>query len=148
MDSSPVTAKDLPRAGLGRRLAAMLYDSMLLAAVLFFASLFALPFVGDSAAHNPAFKAYLFSVVYFFFAWFWIHGGQTLGMRAWRLRVQTLDGRPIGWMQSLLRFLAAIPSLLAFGLGYLWLLVDRDRMTWHDRFSESVVVVLPRPGET
>ncbi|WJW74905.1 RDD family protein [Thiohalobacter sp. IOR34] len=137
---------DLPHAGLLRRLAAMCYDSLLLLAVLFVASALVLPFTGGEAVApgNPFFSTYLLFVCYFFFAWFWIHGGQTLGMRAWRLRVQRPDGGPISWAQALLRFFAAIPSLALFGLGYLWILVDRERMSWNDRFSETVVVVLPQ----
>jgi uncharacterized RDD family membrane protein YckC len=65
-------------------------------------------------------------------------------MQAWKLRLQRTDGGPISLWQALLRFLVAFPSLLLFGLGMLWMLVDRDRMTWHDRFSESVVVRLPK----
>ena len=79
-----------------------------------------------------------------FYAWFWTHGGQTLGMQAWKLRLQRLDGGPVSLWQALLRFLAAFPSLLLFGLGMLWMLVDRERMTWHDRVSESVIVRLPK----
>ncbi|HSH28395.1 MAG TPA: RDD family protein [Thiohalobacter sp.] len=141
----PVDA-DLPRAGLLRRLAAILYDSLLAGAVLFLAAALALPLTGGEAvaAGNPVFTAYLFLVLFLFFAWFWIHGGQTLGMRAWRLRVQTRDGRPISWGQAMLRYLMAWASLLAAGAGYLWLLLDRERSTWHDRFSDSVIVVLPK----
>lgn len=141
----PVDA-DLPRAGLLRRLAAILYDALLAAAVLFLAVALVLPLTDGEAvqAGNPLFTSYLFLVLFLFFAWFWIHGGQTLGMRAWRLRVQTRDGRPISWGQAMLRYLMAWVSLLAGGLGYLWLLVDRDNETWHDRFSDTVMVVLPK----
>lgn len=144
----PVDA-ELPHAGLPRRLAAIVYDTLLALAVLFFAAALALPFTHGEAVkpHNPLFTAYLFLVLYFFFAWFWIHGGQTLGMRAWRLRVQTEEGKPISWGQAMLRYLAAWASFLAAGLGYLWMLVDRKKLTWHDRFSDTVIVVLPKPGK-
>ncbi len=140
---SPSTG--LPRAGLLRRLGAMFYDSLLVLALLFVATAIAMPFGGGThiARDNPLFPLYLLSVTYLFFAWFWIHGGQTLGMRAWRLRVQRMDGRPLGWLQSLLRFMAAIAALLPLGLGLWWLLFDREGLAWHDRFSESEVVVLP-----
>jgi uncharacterized RDD family membrane protein YckC len=65
-------------------------------------------------------------------------------MRAWKLRLQRRDGGPITLWQALLRFLVAFPSLLLLGLGLLWMLVDRDRMTWYDRFSETVMVRLPK----
>jgi uncharacterized RDD family membrane protein YckC len=60
------------------------------------------------------------------------------------LRVQRIDGQPITIWQALLRFLVAIPSLAIAGLGFFWMLVDRKRMTLYDRFSESVVVRLPK----
>jgi len=132
-------------AGLFRRLMAMLYDLFLLLSVLLFASALALLVTrGTLDYHHPLFRSYLFIICFSFYAWFWIHGGQTLGMRAWRLRVQRLDGKPITLWQALLRFLSAIPSLGVFGLGYLWILVDKKRMALHDRISESVIVLLPK----
>ncbi len=131
-------------AGLLVRLAAIFYDSLLLLSVLVIATAIALLVTkGTLHTHNPFFRTLLFLICFSFYAWFWLHGGQTLGMRAWRLRIQNFDGRPITVWQALLRFLVAIPSLAFAGLGFLWMLVDRDKMTWHDRFSESVIVRLP-----
>jgi len=142
----PEINDDYPRCGLLRRLAAVAYDSLLLLAVLFIASAAVLPLTGGEAvrARNPLFTSYIFFVAFFFFGWFWTHGGQTLGMRAWRIRVQRYDGRAISWWQALLRYLVAYVSWAAAGLGFLWALVDREKLTWHDRYSESVLVVLPK----
>ncbi len=130
------------RAGLARRLAAIFYDTLLLFAVLFFATALALPFTHGQAVrpHNPWYSSYLLLVTFFFLAWFWVHGGQTLGMRAWGLRVQRRDGGPISWWQALLRFLVAMASWAVLGAGFWWMLVDREHMTWHDRYSETVIV--------
>ena len=131
-------------AGLFRRLMAMLYDLLLLLSLLLFATALALLITrGTLDYHHPLFRTYLFLICFLFYAWFWTHGGQTLGMRAWGLRVQRLDGLPISLWQALLRFLSAIPSWAVFGLGYLWLLVDKDHMAVHDRISESVIVRFP-----
>jgi uncharacterized RDD family membrane protein YckC len=128
-----------------RRLAAMFYDTLLLFSVLLFATVVALLVTrGTLDYHNPFFRTYLFLMCFLFYAWFWTHGGQTLGMRAWRLRVQRFDGSPITLWQALLRFLAAIPAWAVLGLGYLWILVDKDKLALHDRFSESVIVRLPK----
>ena len=143
----PATADaTLPHCGLLRRLAAILYDALLLLAVLFIATLAVLPLTGGEAIrpHNPLYTTYIFFVGFFFFAWFWTHGGQTLGMRAWRVRVQTRNGQAISWWQALLRYLIAFVSWGALGLGFLWSLFDKEKMTWHDRYSESVLVVMPR----
>ncbi len=131
-------------ATFARRLAAMFYDVWLLLAVWFFATLVVLPFnYGTAIAPNdPVYSLYLFMVSFFFYAWFWTHGGQTLGKRTSKLRIQTFDGRKIGWGHALLRFLVASPSLTLLGAGYLWMLVDKDGLSWHDRCSETVIVYL------
>lgn len=141
----------LPRAPLIRRLAAIAYDAFLLFGVLFLASLLALPFTADDAqrAHHPLFSVYLFVVSFIFFGWFWTHGGQTLGMRAWRVRVVRHDnGGTITWWQASLRFLVATLSWLMLGTGFLWSVFDKERRTWHDIYSETVLVVLPKTEAT
>ena len=69
-------------------------------------------------------------------------------MRAWRLRIVTVDGKGISWLQALKRFLGAIVSWLPLGLGYLWVLVDPERRAWHDRMSHSIVVFEPVPPKS
>jgi uncharacterized RDD family membrane protein YckC len=131
-------------AGLLRRLAALFYDSLLLLAIWFLATALALPLTGGEAVrpHNPLLSTYLLLIAFFFYGWFWMHGGQTLGMRAWKLQLRNLRPGPLSWWQLLLRVLVAIPSAALFGLGYLWLLVDKRKLTWHDRYSETCVVEL------
>ena len=132
-------------AGLIVRLLAMFYDALLLFSALLIATALALLATkGTLSYHNPFFRTFLFLLCFTFYAWFWLHGGQTLGMRAWRLRLQRLDGHPITIWQALLRFMAAIPSLALAGLGLFWMLVDKDKMAVHDRISESVIVRLPK----
>ena len=110
----------LPRASLWRRLGAILYDSLLVFAVLMAAAAIPTLFTtGEAINPNPLMTSYLFLVLFLFFAGFWIHGGQTLGMRAWRLRIQTKEGRPIGWWHALLRFLTALPAWCLFCVGIL-----------------------------
>lgn len=134
-------------AGLIRRLAAILYDTLVLIAVLLVA---AVPFdliargAPTSEAGRHLFQFYLLVVAFLFFGWFWVHGGQTLGMRAWRLRVVNRAGGAVSWSQALLRFLAALLSWVPFGAGYLWVLADRDRCTWHDRLSGTRMIVIPK----
>ena len=148
----------LQRAGLLRRLAALSYDSLLLLAVLFIATALVLPLNGGRAIrHNPFFSSYVFLVCFLFYGWFWTHGGQTLGMRAWKLRLQGYDGGGITWWQALARFLLAslwlLPLLYArkflsldyklsllLGLIFLFLLL-LTRL--HERYSETVLVYVP-----
>ncbi|RMG30484.1 MAG: RDD family protein [Gammaproteobacteria bacterium] len=131
-----------PGASLPRRLGALLYDGILLFGVLFAANLALLPFIGvaDPRRPHPLLSLYDLSVIYLFNAWFWTHGGQTLGMKTWKLVLVTEDGRPVGWARATLRFLAACLSFAALGLGWLWIPFDRDRLAWHDRLSRTRVV--------
>ena len=138
---------DLPHCSLLRRLAAILYDSLLLLALLFIASAIHLAISGggDASTGSDIVRSiFIVMIAFAFFAFFWLHGGQTLGMRAWRIRLQSQGGGPITPCQAMLRFLAAIVSWLALGLGFLWSLVDKERLTWHDRFSMSELVVIPK----
>ena len=137
----------LPHCSLWRRLASILYDGLLLLALLFIVSAAHLAISGGNEARSGSdiIRSIIMVLTSFaFFAWFWLHGGQTLGMRAWRIRLQKRGGGPVTPWQVLLRFLAAIVSWLALGLGFLWSLVDREKLTWHDRFSMTELVVIPK----
>jgi len=92
-----------------------------------------------------SFRTTLLLVSFLFFGWFWMRGGQTLGMRAWRLKVIADTGSAVTWSQALRRFVAAGLSWAALGLGYWWAMVDREKRAWHDTLSGTRVVVLPKP---
>lgn len=122
-------------------MAAILYDIFLLAAILFIATAVALPLNSGVAftSKQSLYLLYLLAVSFFFFGWFWTHGGQTLGMRAWKIKVLTVNHEPIGWGQALIRFIAAIVSWGVFGLGFFWILVDKHRRSWHDHLSRTTI---------
>ena len=133
--------------GFFRRLAAQTYDLLLLIAVLFLATALLLPFTAGMAVtdhHVLIYRLYLVVVSFFFYGWFWTHGGQTLGLRAWKIKVLTLDQKPLGWTQTLLRFTTAIASWGFFGLGFLWILVDKNRRGWHDHLSKTALFFDPQ----
>ena len=140
-------AEAAARPGLLRRLAALVYDALLLFAVLFAATVPAVIVTGGEAVgpNHPAFTAWLLAVSYLYFGWCWTRSGQTLGMRAWRMRVRTREGEPLGWGRSLVRFTAAMVSIGAAGIGLLWVAFDRERLSLHDRLSATVLeTVSPR----
>lgn len=147
MKESPPEAA-ISTAGVLRRLAGMAYDGLLLLAVLMVAAL-PVVVIAHGVPHGTIphilYQIYLLAIAFLFYAWFWIHGGQTVGMRAWRLQVQARDGGPVSWNMALRRFLTAIPALLCGGLGLWWVWIDHDRLAWHDRLSGTRVVVLPKP---
>lgn len=135
-------------AGVWRRLGAMLYDTLLVIALMMLVTAAFLPFTGGEAitferagvlAH--AYRGLLLLVPIAFFGVFWTRRGQTLGMTAWRLRVERMDGARLRWPDAMLRLAGAAVSLAALGLGHFWIWFDRDRLAWHDRWSRSRVVV-------
>lgn len=132
-------------AGLPRRVAAAFYDLLLMIALWFIAVFALLPFTHGHAVDgsNPWFRLYLFVVPYLFFSWFWTRGGQTLGMRAWRLQLRSPDGGAISWPQAILRYVTAWVAWLSV-IGILWCLFDDRKRCWQDMASRSEVVVLPK----
>ncbi len=137
-----------PVAGLLPRLAAMVYDVLLVLALLLLAGALALLALGGNAPPTGAswYTLYLVGVVYLFFAGFWVRRGQTLGMRSWRLRLRRRSGGPPTLLDASLRFAAASLSLAAAGLGFAWQIVDRDGLSWHDRLSGTVIRRAPKPN--
>lgn len=138
-----------PTASLLRRLAAMLYDSLLLIALLMVAGLPPVIIFGgaDSAfITGPLYKLYLYIIGFLFFSWFWIRGGQTLGMRSWKLQVVCDNGHPLGWQQALFRYLTATVSLCLFGLGFFSILFNKQRLAWHDLLSKTRIIINPDVG--
>lgn len=134
-------------APLVRRLAAILYDALLVLALLFLTTL---PFIAANGGkpvepgENLYYQVTLCLVCYAFFVGFWTRSGRTLGMQSWRLQLETLDGDRVSGGTATLRFLAAILSWVPFGLGYLWQLWDKDSLTWHDRLTKTRLVYYPK----
>ncbi|MGI9229455.1 MAG: RDD family protein [Gammaproteobacteria bacterium] len=122
---------------LGRRLLAILYDSCLLLATLLIATAALLPVTGGQAiaSGNPLYSLYLLLLSYVYFIWQWHKGGQTLGMRAWRIRLGSETGGQAGWGTLSLRFCYALLSWLLLGGGFWCALADRQHRTLHDRLS-------------
>ena len=129
-------------AGLGRRLGAMLYDSLLILALFFLTGFIWVPLSGDVAT-GPLFQLTLVAEIVAFFGYFWRKQGETLGMRAWKIRVVDGAGELPSWQQILLRLLVAPASLAAVGIGYAWLYLGDNKQTWHDKLSGTFVVHLP-----
>jgi uncharacterized RDD family membrane protein YckC len=144
-------AAALPSATLLRRLAAMVYDGLLLIALLMIVTACFLPFTGGEAVTwqafpwlTPLYWSALAGAVVVYFGMPWTERGQTLGMASWRIRVQRDDGYLLTWRDVVTRLAASVLSWLAAGLGWAWALVDPERRAWHDRLSRTRVVLLPK----
>ena len=134
------------RPSLLRRLAAVLYDGMLLIALWMGAGALWIGLQGGSAAPagDGPFRLYLLLVAYAFFVGFWVRGGRTLGMQAWRMRLVDANGERVTLRAASHRFVTAILSWLPAGLGFLWALFDREALTWHDRLSKTYLYLEPK----
>lgn len=142
---------DYPSASVFRRIASMVYDLLILVAIWLLIGFIHAAIRGvDNLEDNQSLQITLFPFLmlgtFLFYYWFWSRGGQTLGMRAWRLQVvdSHLDGRPVNFFQCLSRFLMATISLSCFGLGYLWALISTSGDTWHDSLSNTRTLLLPK----
>jgi len=154
----PIAHNQAQPASLIRRLAAISYDSLICIALMMVVTgaymMLSSALIGaehyralndaGTTTRDPVLTSVLFSVLFFFFGYFWTKNGQTLGMQVWHLRVQNHDGSNIRWTQALLRFLMAGVSAAVFGLGYFWVIVDKKGRSWQCLFSESEIVRLPK----
>lgn len=132
-----------------RRLAALFYDGVLLFGILSLATGLAIAVYttlagGDFPGQSWWFRTWLVSVIVAFFAYFWTHGGQTLGMRAWRLRLVRADGGEPLLRDALMRLIFALVALAPAGLGLWWMLIDSEGLAWHDRWSRTRLVLVKR----
>lgn len=125
-------------AGLVRRLLAIVYDGFILVAVLFLAAALALlaGWEDVTAGKDPLYTAYLLVACFLYFAPMW-RRGMTVGMRAWRLRIDSVDGAKPTWTQCALRFVTATASWACLGLGFAWSLFDGQKRCWHDMASRT-----------
>lgn len=136
-----------PLASLRRRLLALVYEILLLAAVLFAVALVAVPasFLLDPFIRRPFLQCFLAGAAAVYFVWQWSRGGQTLAMKTWHLRLVTCDGKPLAPARAAVRFAAALGGLAAAGAGFLWALLDRDRQFLHDRLAGTRIVFVEPP---
>jgi len=143
-------------APLWRRLAAMVYDSFILLALSMlygaFTAALHVAIYGNNTEHNyePMMQGPWLLIGWLlclagFYLFFWYRAGQTVGMRAWRLQLIQADGSTPELKNCLIRVICAPISLLIFGLGYLWALVDKDRDCLHDKLSATRVLYTPKP---
>lgn len=125
-----------------RRFLIMLYDTVILLGLLIVASAIALPFgeVNKIAFENFWFTAWLLLITFSYFAICWKHGGMTVGMRAWKVKLIDKHHAPVSWWQCLLRFLVSLVSLSALGLGFMWALWDKQNRTWHDLAAGTLLI--------
>jgi uncharacterized RDD family membrane protein YckC len=137
-------------AGFGRRFAALIYDGFLLIALLMPYTWVVVLIHGGAVTEASgrlswwAFRSGALAIMAAYYVLNWTRSGQTLGMRAWRLRTLTDSGKRLQIGQAVVRFCWGLAAWLPFGLGVLWLYADPEHLALHDRLSRTRVVVLAR----
>lgn len=152
----PLDYNNLPKAKLMRRLAALLYDGFLVAAIWMLIGFVLQLIVGPGTNElvdgvvktDPVLNVVTFCLMVAsasgFYLWFWRRSGQTLGMMSWRLKLVSNDNQLIDLRYGVIRYLLAWPAFFCAGLGYLWLYFDSNGDAFHDKFSNSKIVVVPK----
>jgi uncharacterized RDD family membrane protein YckC len=125
-------------AGLARRIAAGVYDLFPVAALWMVAAAIWIAPSGGRAVPpgDPFFRAWLLLVAFAYYAISW-RGGQTIGMRAWKIRVEPAR---VPWPRLALRFAVAVVGIAAAGAGLWWSFFDEEGRCWHDLAAGTRVV--------
>jgi uncharacterized RDD family membrane protein YckC len=129
-----------------RLVACMVYDGLVVVALSFALALVFILLFGD-ASHGPmrlALQLFLWFGVGLYFVWCWHKSGQTLAMQTWRLQLKHSQTGRLSWPQAASRYALASLGLTAFGLGFLWALLDRDGLFLHDRLLNNRITFVPR----
>ncbi len=95
--------------------------------------------VSLEASKSPFWALYLFLTVQYYYVWCWVKGGQTVGMKAWRIQLYRTNGELLSWKQAYVRSLLSLGGLANF-----WSLVDKEKRGWHDYYADTRVVELPK----
>ena len=126
-----------------RRSASILYDSLLVLAILIIMSI---PFFSFNLEENFSLKIivqiYYYLITQYFFVWFWVNNEGTLGMKTWKIKIVSEDGNKISYKEAIIRFNTAILSFIFFGLGFLISFLRKDKKCLHDFISKTVLVKL------
>ena len=156
-------ARSTPR--LGRRLASLLYEGILLFGVAFIAAYLFLALTHSTypipSPMRQVFQLYMFAVTGMYFVWCWRHGGQTLPMKTWKMRLVDTAGHPLSiqraWWRYALIWLCLLPAMTLYALGYkwglallpvplAWALIDRDGQFLHDRLARTAIAPAVTPA--
>ena len=128
--------------GFWRRFVCLLYEALILLAVIFIASfIFHLIFRDPQATYfRHLYQFYLLVVMGYYFIWFWTHGGQTLAMQTWKMRVVTTEYKKLDERKAMIRYLLAVTGTLFLGAGFLWALIDPEHLYLHDRLTGTRLI--------
>lgn len=136
----------LAKPSLFKLAACFMYDLLVVAAISLMAAAVFIALLGD-ATHGIkryALQLFLWLIVGAYFVWCWHKTGQTLAMQTWRLKIVNQHNQLLGMPILFKRYVLATMSLMLLGLGFLWVIIDRDKLYLHDRLLNSKIVFIPR----
>ena len=122
----------------------MVYEALLLLGVLavgLFVPHLLIAWLAGAVVPGAWLWLHLFALMALYFVWCWSHGGQTLAMQTWKIRVTGANDSKPPLHALALRYCLAWPSLIFFGFGIVWALFDRDRQFLHDRLAATRIIV-------
>ena len=130
-------------------LAACVYELLLLIALWFISAwLFVLLFGDATQSYKRLFlQIVLWLVTGIYFVWCWRKSGQTLATQTWRMQLVNQAGNVLSTQQAMLRYVLASVSACVFGLGFLWALVDKNRLYLHDRILKTRFIQLEKKAK-
>ena len=132
-------------AGFLKRVLALVYDSLLIGAIVLVLSLL-LVFINGGYPESGSFVSFMqFFILVFagpiFYSYFWIkNNGQTLGMQSWRIRLVSSKNLPLTLKITLTRCVVSFLSALFFELGYFWILFNKDNLSWSDLVTDTKII--------
>ena len=120
------------------RIACLFYEVLVVLAIIIVGLIIPYTLLGAAigiVAGSRLLLAHLFLILLLYFSWQWLHGGQTLAMKTWRIKLVSADGKAIRPAQALLRYAAAWLGTIFFGIGFLWAAIDQEGRYLHDRLA-------------
>jgi len=119
--------------------ACLIYEGLVVIALSFACALVFIIVIGDASygVKRVLLQLFLWVVIGVYFVWCWHKSGQTLAMQTWRLKVQNSNAQLLSVQWAMVRYVLATVSLLLFGLGFLWAMIDDDHLFLHDRLLKN-----------
>jgi uncharacterized RDD family membrane protein YckC len=126
--------------------ACFIYDALAVIALCFVCALVFIILIGDASHGLKRYmlQLFLWIAIGIYFVWCWKRSGQTLAMQTWQLKVVNEDYQLLTWNRAMTRYVLASVSLMLFGLGFLWAIVDRGHLFLHDRLLNTYIIYVPR----
>jgi uncharacterized RDD family membrane protein YckC len=124
----------------------LLYEGLVVIALSLICTTIFVLLVGDATTGIKRYllQLFLWSTAGVYFIWCWHKSGQTLAMQTWQLKLVDQDAKLLQLKAAILRYVLASFSLMLIGFGYMWVIVDRDRLFLHDRLLKNKIIFVPR----